>query len=129
MAAFVLDASAALAVLLDERGSDAVIEAMEADAAMSAVNVSEVAAALYQRGWREADVAQAIRALSVEVLPFDLDAALLCGSYRPATRDLGLGLADRACLAAARVAGCPALTGDHVWQRLDLPGVTVQPIR
>jgi len=47
----VLDASAVLAVVLEEPGAGVVVEALRSGAAMSTVNVAEVAARLHQDGW------------------------------------------------------------------------------
>lgn len=39
---------------------------------------------------------------------------------RPKTRDLGLSLADRACLALTKRLGVPVLTADRTWAEADL---------
>ena len=118
-----------LAVILEESGAGVVAEALGSGAAMSAVNVAEVAARLHQDGWNESEVALVFNELGIEVLPFDSDAALLSGSYRNQTRSLGLGLGDRACLATALREDCPVLTADRAWNRLELDGVDVRCIR
>lgn len=129
MADVVLDASAALAVILREPGTDQVIEALRSGASMSAVNVAEVAARLHQEGWGQAEVALVFAELGIQILSFDSDVALLSGRYRIPTRHLGLGLGDRACLATAFVAGSPALTADRAWVELEIEGVDVLCIR
>ena len=118
-----------LAVVLEEPGADVVVEALRSGAAMSTVNVAEVAARLHQDGWTESEVALVFGTLGIEVLPFGPEAALLSGRLRPATRRLGLGLGDRACLATGRVEGCPVLTSDRSWQQLDVAGIDVRCIR
>jgi len=125
----VLDASAVLAVVLEEPGADVVAEALRSGATMSTVNVAEVAARLHQDGWSESEVALVFDSLGIEVLPFDLEAALLSGRLRTATRRLGLGLGDRACLATGRIEGCPVLTSDRSWQELDIADVDIRCIR
>ena len=125
----ILDASATLAAILEEAGAGVVVEALRSGAAMSAVNVAEVAARLHREGWNESEVALVFDELGIEILPFDADAALLSGRYRLATQGLGLGLGDRACLATARMEECPALTADRIWKRLDLDGVEIRCIR
>ena len=125
----VLDASAVLAVILEETGSSVVAEALRSGAVMSAVNVAEVSARLHQDGWNEPEVALVFSELGIEVLPFDAGVALRSGSYRNQTRNLGLGLGDRACLATARREECPVLTADRAWSRLQLDGVDVRCIR
>ena len=125
----VLDASAVLAVVLEEPGADVVVEALRSGAAMSTVNVAEVAARLHQDGWTESEVALVFGTLGIEVLPFGPEAALLSGRLHTATRHLGLGLGDRACLAAGRVEGCPVLTSDRSWEELDVADIDIRCIR
>ena len=125
----VLDASAVLAVVLEEPGADVVVEALRSGAAISTVNVAEVAARLHQDGWTESEVALVFGTLGIEVLPFGPEAALLSGRLRTTTRHLGLGLGDRACLATGRVEGCSVLTSDRSWQELDVAGIDVRCIR
>ena len=125
----VLDASAVLAVVLEEPGADVVVEALRSGAAMSTVNVAEVAARLHRDGWTESEVALVFGTLGIEVLPFGPEAALLSGRLRTATRHLGLGLGDRACLATGRVEGCPVLTSDRSWEELDVAGIDIRCIR
>ncbi len=125
----VLDASALLALILKEPGADIVIDALKSGAKMSAVNLAEVAARLHQFDWTEAEVALILDRLDIDVLPFGADVALLSGRYRQATRPLGLGLGDRACLATARFEERAVLTADRIWGRLNLEGVEVRCIR
>ena len=61
----VLDASAVLAVVLEEPGADVVVEALRSGAAMSSVNVAEVAARLDQDGWSESEVALVFESLGI----------------------------------------------------------------
>ncbi len=125
----VLDASAALTLILEEQGADLVVEALRSGTAMSAVNVAEVAARLHQDGWTESEVGLVFESLGIEVLPFTREAALLSARLRTVTRRQGLGLGDRAALATGYLERCPVLTSDRVWQRLDLPGIDIRCIR
>ena len=129
MAAALLDASAVLAVLYEEPGFTRVRDALGEGAAVSAVNAGEVAAHLRTNDWSAGQVADVFDDLSIEVVPFDRETALLSGAYRPRTRHLGLGLGDRACLATARRLRIPALTVDRVWERIELRGVEIVVIR
>lgn len=126
---FILDASAVLAVILEEPGEDLVLEAMMEGAEMSAVNAEEVASRLFREGWTTTEVRALFEELSILVLPFDSDAAILSGQYRPATQPFGLGLADRACLATGYLQACPVLTADRVWTLFNLQGIEVRCIR
>lgn len=125
----VLDASAVLAAVLEEPGVVRVERALKRGAAMSSVNVAEVAARLSQDGWSSGDVASVVTKMGIEVIPFDRQAALLSGAYRPQTQRHGLGLGDRACLATASRLGLPVLTADRSWAALDIDGVKIVQIR
>lgn len=125
----VLDASATLAVIFEETGADAVAVALRSGAAMSTVNAAEVSARLHQDRWTDPEVALVFEELGIELLPFGPEAAMLSGKYRVVTRQLGLGLGDRACLATAHLEKCPALTADQSWQQLNLAGVEIRCIR
>ena len=129
VATSLLDASAILAALYEEPGFTRVHDALREGAAISAVNAGEVAAHLRTNDWRAGQVADVFDDLSIEIVPFDRETALLCGAYRPRTRHLGLGLGDRACLATARRLRVPALTADRGWARVDLRGVEIVVIR
>lgn len=126
---FILDASAVLAVVLDEPGEALVLEAMAAGAEMSSVNAEEVASRLYREGWTTVEIRTLFQELSILVLPFDFDAAVLSGQYRPATQPFGLSLGDRACLAMGYLQACPVLTADRAWAQLDLRDIDIRCIR
>ena len=123
-----LDASALLAYLQRELGFEAVREALREGAAISAVNLAEVAGKLKARGKDPERIVRRLLAMGLEVLPFTLEAALAGGALGRLTRSLGLSLADRACLAAGRVRGLAVLTADRTWAGVDL-GVPVEVIR
>jgi len=125
---WVLDASAVLALLNRESGADRVAEALLGEAAISAVNLSEVVAKLAELGRGEAEIRNAIDLLGFHVVDLDESGAYESGMLRPATRSAGLSFGDRACLALARRLGAPAMTADRVWGELDL-GIAVTMIR
>ena len=129
MARTVLDAASVLAVVPEEPGADDVVAALRSGAAMSTVNVAEVAARLHQDGWSESELALVFETLGIEVLPFGPKAALLSGRLRTATRRLGLELGDRACLATGRVEGCAVLTSDRSWREFDIADIEIRCIR
>ena len=104
-----LDAPALLAYLQRELGFEAVREALREGAAISAVNLAEVAGKLKARG---KDPERIVRRLLAMGLP----------------RPLGLSVGDRACLAAGRVRGLAVRTADRTWAGVDL-GVPVEVIR
>lgn len=115
----VLDASALLALLHGEPGSERVA-AVIPGAAVCAVNLCEVVGKLAERGVPEAVVHSALSGLDLDVIPFDEPLAVRAGMLRPQTRALGLSLGDRACLALAEHLALPAITTDAQWSKLDL---------
>ena len=110
----VLDASALLAVLYREPGS-VVVERYFAQALVSSVNLSEVAAKLSDRGVDSQEALEILSGLGLEVREFDTELALMAGALREVTRPLGLSLGDRACLALGIAEGAPILTTDRAW--------------
>jgi ribonuclease VapC len=121
----VLDASALLAYLHDEPGADAVADAVADGAAISTVNLGEVFSRVADRGADPARVARQMtdRGLldgAIMVEAFTSADAVEVGRLRPLTREHGLSLGDRACLALARRLELPAITADTAWSKLDL---------
>lgn len=123
----VIDASALLAILAQEPDAERWSVALT-DAAISAVNLSEVVAKLADTGMSEAEIRSALEPLGLDVVPFDFTQAYEAGLLRPQTKGIGLSLGDRACLALARSRKSPVLTADRAWARLSI-GVDVQLIR
>lgn len=125
----VFDASAALAVVFAETGSDRAEQWLEdGDAVMSSVNHAEVMARLLERGMGEAEADAVCDALRLQVLPFTAAQARASGRLRPVTRALGLSLGDRCCLALAQEhRGAQVVTADRLWK--DLKGFKITLIR
>lgn len=129
MAERVLDASAVLAYLRREPGWDKVEQFLLAGKAMiSTVNQAEIAGKLADKGMPETAVRSVLARLALEVVEFDTAQALACGLLRTATRNAGLSLGDRACLALGRLRGLPVVTADRAWEGLGL-GVRVELLR
>jgi ribonuclease VapC len=117
---YVLDASAVLCLLQEEKGSERVAEALPA-AIIGAVNYSEVVGKLVETGIDEATVDGLIDKLQLKVIPFDRTQARFAASLRLTTRKLGLSLGDRACLALAAAEGATALTCERIWTKFEAP--------
>lgn len=131
--ALVLDASALLAYLREEPGADVVAEAIAGGVVISTVNLAEVFSRSADRGADPAKLAAKLTqsglldgAITVE--PFTATDAIDVAHLRPLTRDAGLSLGDRACLALARRLGAPVLTADTAWQGA-AHGAELRPIR
>jgi PIN domain nuclease of toxin-antitoxin system len=126
----VLDASALIALLRQEPGAGQVAQAIQQGAAMSTVNLAEVAGFFALLGIDEALLKADIAALRIEFISPDLELAFGIGYFVGATRRSGLSLGDRACLALAKRLAAPAVTADRKWADVaSAAGVSVQLIR
>ena len=127
----VLDASALLALINDERGAE-VVEAALPSAVIGAVNLAEVVGKLRDTGLSATEADEVTGLFHLDVRPFTARQAALAGHLRPVTKALGLSLGDQACLALAAEVGATVLTGDADWTKLaadELRFVEVQLIR
>jgi len=112
-----------------------VIEAIEAGAAISTVNFSEVLAKLAERGEHTRSAAAAIRKKAnradggLRIEPFTEEDSIEAADLRPRSKKQGLSFGDRACLALAARFEVPALTADRDWADLPQVGVAVKLIR
>lgn len=129
MSLMALDASALLALLLDEPGAPKVAEHI-AEARMSSVNYAEVVSHFIHAGMPPDQVDAMLRPLPMTIVDADQALATLAGRLRSVTADAGLSLGDRFCLALARRDGIPALTADRQWRTVaEAAQVTVSIIR
>jgi PIN domain nuclease of toxin-antitoxin system len=96
--------------------------------AISAVNLSEVLARLQEIGMPESDATAAVERLNLRVIPFDESQARATARLRSLTRQPGLSLGDRACLALGETLECSVITADRIWASLDV-GVEIVVIR
>lgn len=87
---------------------------------LNAVNLSEVAAKLQEKGLSPLQVAQVVEALSLEIVSCDRELAFRAGALRNQTKAYGLSLGDRVRLATAQNLGIPALTTDRAWKGLKI---------
>ena len=116
----VLDASAVLAYLQDESGSEKVdVVLSEGRAIMSSVNYAEVVGKLLEAGLPESSVKVVMENLEFQIEPLDDKQAWKTGMLRMSTREFGLSLGDRACLALAHIKKLPIITADKQWDKLN----------
>jgi len=127
MSRVILDASALMAFLRNEPGSD-IVQSVLTNAAISTVNLSEVLAKATElsKGFDAAKAA--LRGLQLSVIPFDEQQAEIAAGLRPVTRSLGLSLGDRCCLALGISEELPVMTTDRDWSKLQL-GIKINVIR
>ena len=116
----VLDASAILAVLHAEKGSDKLPPELLAHASVSTVNIAEVQSRLVARGWNADEAWEDCTDIVDEVVPFSSEQAKNAGTLVSVMRSFGLSLGDRACLALAIEKSAAVYTADRSWKNLKL---------
>jgi ribonuclease VapC len=116
----VLDASALLAFIHREAGSDTVLSRLSGSI-MSAVNYAEVLKKLVERGASVEAARQQVDYLPVTIRSFDDVQAFKTAAIWPVTREFGLSLGDRACLALGLIEGATVFTADTQMAATNLP--------
>jgi ribonuclease VapC len=114
----VLDASAILAVISEEPGAEKLTPGLLAQAVASAVNLAEVQTKLVSRGWNSDEAWEDATSPVREIVAFNQEHARLAGDLVSQTRNLGLSLGDRACLALGIAFDCPVYTAEKTWKKV-----------
>jgi ribonuclease VapC len=120
-----LDSSALLAVFLCERGAD-IVEDHLADAAISSVNLAEVAQRLARGNFAPSEIRHMISSIEIPVIPLEETDAIDAGLMISTTKKWGLSLGDRVCLSVAERLGVSILTADKAWSAVSLTVPIVQ---
>ena len=123
----VLDASALLAYLMDEPGSN-VVDGMLAESFMSSVNWAEVVQKSITAGVEVDGITADLQSLGLKIEPFTAEDGETAGRLWEQTRNAGLSLGDRACLSLGLRTGLPVMTCDRAWAALKL-SLDVQVLR
>ncbi len=116
----VLDASAVIALLLEEPGAENLTDEILENAVASTVNLAEVQTKLVQWGYDpdEAWVDTLDQVTAAE--PYTSQQAKIAGTLVQMTRPLGLSLGGRSCLALAIFLGAEVYTTEQSWRNLKL---------
>ncbi|MBI5949370.1 MAG: type II toxin-antitoxin system VapC family toxin [Chloroflexi bacterium] len=119
----VVDASVVLAILFREPGADNAARAIGGPGVslLSSVNLAEVFTRLTDARWPPDRMQAAVARLRLEIRDFDAELAFSAGLLRTTTRQAGLSLGDRACLALGMRLALPVVTADRTWAELGLP--------
>lgn len=125
----ILDASAIIALMNDEKGAEVVTELL-GSVVMSSVNVYEVIKFLIdRRGYTNLEAQSIVDQLVERVMSFDKAQAEAAAAFYPSTKHLGLSLADRACLALSKITGYPIYTADKIWKKAEIDDIAIKLIR
>jgi ribonuclease VapC len=122
-----LDASALLALVLEEAGSDVVAQSLK-EARISAVNYTEALLKLVRMGSDYAASRRLLDSLRLTILPFDSSSIASAVSCAPIRRS-PLSFGDRACLGTALLGSYTALTAERRWARFASKQLKIQLIR
>lgn len=127
MSNIVFDSSAVLALLKMEKGHKMVSDNLD-NALISSVNFTEVATVVFRRGFAQEEVLDSLTNSFPNIIDFDKEQSLIAASLDNITKEYGLSLGDRACLALAKHKNLPVITADKIWKEIDL-GLDIRLIR
>lgn len=123
VAVAVLDASALIAFVYEEKGAHRVEPILRRGALISTVNWAEALSIMAERDEpversvpRVTDAVADVGAL--HIVAYDEAQAVETARLRLRTTSLGLSLADRSCLALGRLRRLPVFTTDRAWRSL-----------
>jgi PIN domain nuclease of toxin-antitoxin system len=122
------DASALLALIKKEPGYKQ-LEDLLASSCISAVNLSEVVSVLMRVGIPQNKIEEIVTEIIPEIIPFTYRTGLVTGNLIAKTKEFGLSLGDRACIATGIVENMVIYTTDKIWQKLQLDNLTIVIIR
>ena len=128
MTEVILDASALLALIQNEKGA-ASVQQYAKHAVMSTVNFAEVLSVLVRNDVALVDARRLLLTMVGCLMPFDEEQASVAGSLKALTKKQGLSLGDCACLALGLVKQRKVITTDKVWQQLKIDGIDIEVIR
>lgn len=113
----ILDASAILALLLNEPGHLRVERVLDRTAGACTVTLAEIVGRFSRAGAAPAETRRMLSSLRIVWLDTDHDLAYRAGELALASRPFGLSLGDRFCIALAMRKGLPAVTADQAWSK------------
>jgi PIN domain nuclease of toxin-antitoxin system len=126
----VLDTSAILAVINEEKGADVVTE-MLPHSFISSVNLAEIVSVMARRNIDAQKIQDLMNKLVKGVISFNEEQAYIAGYLETISRQnkLSLSLGDRACLALGQYLDIPVYTADRKWQEIPSCRTEIKMIR
>lgn len=115
----VFDASPLIALLYQEPGHTSVENLVEQqNITINTVNLAEVASVLSRDGMTQSDIRESLLELKIDIVPVNVNVALRAASLITDTKQYGLSLGDRVCLAFAESLKLPVYTTDKQWAKI-----------
>ena len=116
MNSMVFDSSAILALYYNEPGKNRVRTLLDrSEPLISTVNLCELFSKLLDQGLSPDAIEESFNGLEIEAIEFDQIQALKAAELRKPTKQFGLSLGDRACLALGILTNSPVVTADKSW--------------
>ena len=116
----VFDSSALIMLFAKEKGYEVIKQHMK-NAIISSVNIAEVYKYCIEvQNLSEEDCKNLIKLSGIKIIEFCEEQALITAKIIKKTKQYGLSLGDRACIALAMLKNYPVLTCDKIWQKVDL---------
>ena len=116
----VFDSSALITLFAKEPGYETVRQNLR-HAIISSVNIAEVYKYCIEvQDLIEDDCRTLIKLSGIKIIDFCEEQALISAKIIKKTKQYGLSLGDRGCIALAMFKNYPILTCDKIWQKVDL---------
>jgi PIN domain nuclease of toxin-antitoxin system len=116
----VFDSSVLIMLFAKEPGYEVVRQNMK-HAIISAINIAEVYKYCIEvQNLSEDDCKDLIKLCGIKIIDFCEEQALISAKIVKNTKQYGLSLGDRGCIALAILKNCPILTYDKIWQKVNL---------
>ncbi|WP_375319182.1 type II toxin-antitoxin system VapC family toxin [Candidatus Tisiphia endosymbiont of Oplodontha viridula] len=114
---YLLDTSAIIALLKKESGYK-ILEDVIAASSISSVNLSELVSVLIRSNIAENEIDVIITDIVPEIIPFCENICIKTGKLSRLTKDYGLSLGDRACIATGCYYNMEIYTADKIWLKV-----------
>jgi PIN domain nuclease of toxin-antitoxin system len=116
----VFDSSVLIMLFAKEPGYESVRRYMR-NAIISTINIAEVYKYCIEvQNLSEEDCRNLIKLTGIKIIDFCEQQALISAKIIKNTKQYGLSLGDRGCIALATLKNCSILTCDKIWQKVDL---------
>lgn len=116
----VFDSSVLIMLFAKEPGYESVRGYMR-NAVISTINIAEVYKYCIEvQNLSEEDCRNLTKLTGIKIIDFCEQQALISAKIIKNTKQYGLSLGDRGCIALATLKDCSILTCDKIWQKVDL---------